>query len=185
MVKKTTLAIVALSMIAVLGWGFWLLEVIGTGSRTISRPATLELWRETCDAVVGGFGSCTSALSPTPITLPHSFNMKMSSIVLHDDRETVTLLTHYFGAQLDPGMQIIFSIDATAPIDFKLVVVNRTGPDVHALGNEVAHFSRAIIHAAHITSYYHELNVQEKGLYIFAFYVVEPQPVATVTFSLE
>ena len=184
MVKRMTLALVVVSAIAILGWGFWLASIYKT-PETVSPPtATLEFWYEMCEAPADrlGFGSCVSGFSP--VILPKTF--KMSTIHLDDQgRQVIDLHTHYFGAQLNPEMRIVFSINATEPIDFKLVLDNRTEADVHALSDEVAHFSRVIIDAPKITFYYHELNVQEKGLYIFAFDVVQPKPVATVTFEAQ
>ena len=149
-------------------------------------PATpeeeLEFWYERC-GVGYPHGTCICGVSTVPVKSPQTF--KMSTIKFYEDREVITLHTYYFGTELNSGAKIVFLINATAPIDLQLVLVNRTDADVLALANEVAYYSRVIIQAPNITSYYHELNVQEKGLYIFVFDVAQPKPVATVTFKAE
>jgi len=186
MIGKTTFAMIALSVVAILGWGLWLSLLIGTGVRettTISSPRTLRYWRETCDAVLDGFGSCTSAVSATQQTWPQTF--EMSSILLNEDgREVIVLYAHRFGVELDSRAKILLSINATAPIDFQLLFSNQTDVDVLAFSHAVASPNRVIIDAQQIISYYHELIVQEKGLYIFVFDVMQPKPVATVTFDI-
>jgi len=148
----------------------------------------LEFWYERC-GVGYPHGSCICGVSTVPVKSPQTF--KMSTINLYDDpvltmdREVITLHTYYFGAELDSGAKIVFVINATSPIDLQIVLVNRTDADVLSLGNEVAYYSRVIIEAPEITSYFRELNVQEKGLYIFVFDVAQPKPVATVTFEAE
>ena len=115
MVKKATLAIVALSIVAILGWGFWLAFLIETGvQETVSpRKDMLKFYHEICSATVDGFGNCLVAFAP--VTLPQRFSM--SSIILDDNegRGVITLRTHYFGAELNPGTRIVFSINATEP----------------------------------------------------------------------
>jgi len=186
MVRKTTLAIIALSVVAILGWGLWLSLFIRTGVREttiISSPRTLKYWRETCDAVLDGFGGCTLAVSATQQTWPQTF--EMSSTVLDEDgREVIVLYTYRFGVELDSGTKILLSINATAPIDFQLLFSNQTNVDVSGFSHGVASPNRVIIDAQQIISYYHELIVQGKGLYIFVFDVVQPKPVATVTFNI-
>ena len=142
----------------------------------------LEFWYESCGE---GYphGTCICGVSTVPVKSPQTF--KMSTIKFYEDREVITLHTYYFGAELDSGAKIVFVINATSPVNLQLVLVNRTDADVLSLGNEVAYYSRVIIEAPKITSYFHELNVQEKGLYIFVFDVAQPKPVATVTFEAE
>ena len=142
----------------------------------------LEFWYESCGASYP-HGTCICLLSLVPVKSPQTF--KMSTINFYEDREVITLHTYYFGAELDSGAKIVFVINATSPVNLQLVLVNRTDADVLSLGNEVAYYSRVIIEAPKITSYFHELNVQEKGLYIFVFDVAQPKPVATVTFEAE
>ena len=182
MVRKTTLARVALSIVAVavLAWGFWLADVYRRLETVSSAAGRLEFWYESCGE---GYprGTCICGVSTVPVKSPQTF--KMSTIKFYEDREVITLHAYYFGTELDSGAKIVFLIDATAPVDFELVLVNRTDADVHALANEVAYYSRVIIEAPEITSYFQELNIQEKGLYIFVFDVAQPKPVATVTFE--
>lgn len=178
-VKKVLLLTVLLSGLVVsAALNLYLLSQLTKLEKISPQTDTPKFWHETCG--YHNFGSMCWA-SMTPVTLPQSF--KMSTIHLSESREVITLHTHYFGAQLNSGTKILFSINVTAPINFELVLVNRTEANIHALANEVAHFSRVIINAPQITSYCHGLNVQEKGLYIFVFDVIEPKPIATVTFK--
>ena len=148
----------------------------------------LEFWYVRCGEGYP-YGTCICSVSMVPVKSPQTF--KMSTIKFYDDpvltmdREVITLHTYFFGTELNSGAKIVFVVNATAPIDLQLVLVNRTDADVHALANEVAYYSQLIIDAPKITSYYHEITIQEKGLYIFVFGVVQPKPVATVTFEAE
>jgi hypothetical protein len=106
----------------------------------------------------------------------------MSTISVYGNQEIITLHTYYFGANLEPETRILILINATAPIDFQLILVNRRGADVHALSNEVEYYGRVIVNASQITSICSTLYVQERGLYIFTFSPIQPKPVATVIF---
>jgi len=128
----------------------------------------------------GEFGG-VGVVAVDPLPLPQSF--KLSTITLCGSLEVITLHTYYFGANLEPGSRIPISINATAPIDFRLIFVNRWDANVHALSNEVRYYGRAIINASQITSVRFILHVQERGLYIFTFSPIQPKPVATVTFT--
>lgn len=114
------------------------------------------------------------------VTAPQKFNM--SNISIHEARETITLYGHYFGANLDAGDRIVFSIYATAPVDFQLVFSDIDEID-GTLGNTASNYGHTLINKEQIVSLQQEMNVNSKGLYIFMFNAEEPKPVSTVTFE--
>jgi len=175
------MVVLLVGLVIGLGIGYWILPK-PLQSAPPPPEEELEFWYERCGEGYP-YGTCICGVSMVPVKSPRTF--KMSTINFYDDREMISLHTYYFGAELNSGAKIVFIINATAPIDLQLVLVNRTDADVLALGNEVAYYSRVIIEAPKITSYFHELKVQEKGLYIFVFDVEQPKPVATVTFEAE
>ena len=141
----------------------------------------LEFWYEICSVGNDPGSTCVCGVSTTPVRSPQTFSM---STIVRDDE--MTLHTHYFGTELNSRAKILFVINATAPVDFQLVFVNRTTDDIDAASMpRLARVDKLTIDALHITSYRHELNVQEKGIYIFVFDVAQPKPVATVTLEAE
>jgi len=153
---------------------------LGIGYAVIPKGGgTAVFWQEICSQdEFGGIG----VVAANPLPLPQSF--KLSTISLCGSLEVITLHTYYFGVTLEPGTRILISINATAPIDFKLILVNRWDANVHALSNEVEYYGRVIINASQITSIRSILHVQERGLYIYTFSPIQPKPVATVTFRV-
>ena len=177
MVRIRTLLIL---FIAVSG----ILSTIAYISHNQLQPAPpqeeLGFWYEMC-GVGYPTGTCICGVSTTPVRLPQTFSM---STIVRDDE--MTLHTHYFGTELNSGAKILFVINATAPVDFQLVFVNRTTDDIDAASMPwLARVGKLTIDAPYITSYHHELNVREKGVYVFVFDVAQPTPVATVTFEAE
>ena len=144
----------------------------------------LEFWYQRGSRLAPPFSGGISVKCTSPVTLPRTFDM--SGVKIYEGQEGITLHTYYFGTELNSGTKIIFSINATAPVDFQLVFANRTTDDIDAASMpRLARVGKLTIEAPHITSYRHELNVREKGIYIFVFDVAQPKPVATVTFKAE
>lgn len=111
------------------------------------------------------------------VSLPPSFEMTSSL------QSPTTVFEYYFGIWLNSSSKVSFQFQATAPINFQLLLDERVGADTDSLASEAYYFGIAIINETHTTSLNSHFYAKDSGLYIFVFSPVESNPFATVTFD--
>ena len=118
-------------------------------------------------------GPDISAFSLKPISLPHTLNMGDPS----------TLHYYYFGIYLDSLTKIHLSFEATAPINFRLVLDRRND----SLDNWVSsgELGQAIVNETQTTHLDSEFYLMDPGFYILAFEPIITRPAATVMLNVQ
>ncbi len=143
------------------------------------------LWEERCSTAYISPSSpnagsiCAESLAP--VTLPTTFNM--SSVV--QGGEGGTDFTYYFGIVLTNNELIRVSMNSNNYVDFGIYFDNRTGYDTKALANEVQNNGVNLLNATDTEFYDNQMMPYDGGgLYIFELSVMQPTPIATVTFDI-
>jgi hypothetical protein len=137
-------------------------------------------WYENCETSWPN-ASWSLCLVPLrgPVSLPPSFEMTSSQ-----NRSQTSVLEYYFGIRLNSSSRVSFKFQATAPINFQLLLDEREGADTDSLASEAYHFSIAIINETQTKSLSSQFYTTDSGLYIFVFSPIESNPFATVTFDV-
>ncbi len=171
--KRTYLIFAVAGLLIGFAIGYGLLPKGPSG--ILTERERVEFYQEVGSAAVWGDteGFGTTMFSMIPATFPQTF--KMSTVITHEGRESITRHTHRFRAQLTRETEILFFFSATEPIHFKILLVGREP------GGDLVY--RTILEAPNITSYRDLFRVRESGVYKFVFERVQVKPVATVTFT--
>jgi len=145
----------------------------------------LSVWEERCGTAYispsspNAGGICAESLAP--VTLPATFNV--SSLV--QNGEGGTDFTYYFGIVLTSSETVRVSMNSNAYVDFRIYFDNRTGYDTKALANEVQNNGLILFNATDTELYDNEMMPYNgSGLYVFELSVMQPTPIASVTFDI-
>lgn len=135
-------------------------------------------WYESCETSWPNtsWSMCTIPLHG-PVSLPPSFEMTRGP-------PFTTVFEYYFGIWLNSSSKVSFQFQATAPINFQLLLDERVGADTDSLASEAYYFGIAIINETQTTSLNSHFYAKDSGLYIFVFSPVESNPFSTVTFDV-